>query len=283
MRLIRLTSLTMIAFAGNSILNRMALAGGHIEAAPFASVRLVAGALTLALLCIVLRGGLRLGGPARAIGVGALLVYIYAFSAAYTALDAGLGALILFGMVQITMFTAGLLARDPVSGRRWIGAVLACVGLGWLLWPGPGAVLSPGHGALMALAGIAWGLYSLAGRQATDALGATAANFVLAVPPGLALGFVLPAPSEGVAMSGTGITLAIASGAITSGLGYALWYSVLPGLDRVSAAVAQLSVPVIALVGGVLLLNEGLSLPLALASALVLTGIAISVIPVRSR
>lgn len=193
MRLFLLTALTMVAFAANSILNRLALAGGHIDAVSFGAIRLVAGAAMLAGLCIVLRGGLRLGGPARVSGVLSLLVYMYGFSLAYTALDAGLGALILFGMVQITMFAAALLTREALPALRWIGAGLALAGLAWLMWPGAGTAVSPWHGALMALAGIGWGVYSLAGRKSKDALQATAANFTLAAPVGLLAGSSCPA------------------------------------------------------------------------------------------
>ena len=157
MRLFLLTALTMIAFAANSVLNRMALAGGSIDAASFGSIRLIAGAVMLGALCIALRGGLRLGGAGRVTGVVALLVYIYGFSAAYTALDAGLGALILFGVVQITMFAGGLIAGEATPPRRWIGAALAFAGLAWLLWPGTGPQVSVPHGLSMAAAGVGWG------------------------------------------------------------------------------------------------------------------------------
>ncbi|QFT94133.1 EamA-like transporter family protein [Roseovarius sp. THAF9] len=276
MRLFLLTALTMVAFAANSILNRLALAGGHIDAVSFGAIRLVAGAAMLAGLCIVLRGGLRLGGPARVSGVLSLLVYMYGFSLAYTALDAGLGALILFGMVQITMFAAALLTREALPALRWIGAGLALAGLAWLMWPGAGTAVSPWHGALMALAGIGWGVYSLAGRKSKDALQATAANFTLAAPVGLLAWLVLPSPAEAAALSGYGIFLAILAGAVTSGLGYALWYSVLPTLAASVAAVAQLTVPIIALLGGILLLGESLTVQIVLSSALVLGGVALS-------
>lgn len=277
MRLLLLTTLTMIAFASNSILNRMALAGGHISAGDFGSIRLLAGALILGLLCIALRGGLQLRGPARLTGVCSLLLYMYAFSSAYDALDAGLGALILFGVVQITMFAGGVLAKESMPLRRWIGAGMAMAGLGWLLWPvETGAQVSLVHGALMALAGVGWGLYSLAGRRSKDALQATAANFVLAAPLGLALGFAVP--SGAVAVSATGVWLAIVSGAITSGLGYALWYHVLPQIQASIAAVAQLTVPVIAMIGGIAILGEALTLQALLASMLVLAGVTVSIL-----
>ena len=282
MRLFLLTALTMIAFAANSVLNRMALAGGTIDATSFGTIRLVAGAGMLGLLCLGLRGGLRLGGAGRVAGVGALLLYIYGFSGAYTALDAGLGALILFGVVQVTMFAGSLIAREAIPPRRALGAALAFAGLVWLLWPGAGPQVSVLHGLMMAAAGLGWGIYSLAGRKSTDALQGTAANFLLASPLGLLLGLLIPA-SGGVRLGAEGIALAVLSGAVTSGLGYALWYRVLPDLPASSAAVAQLSVPVIAMAGGVLLLGETLGLPLIIAGAVVLGGVALSVVPVRGR
>ena len=277
MPLLLLAPLTMIAFASNSLLNRVALAGGHIGAADFGTIRLAAGAVMLGLLCIILRGGLQLRGPARVIGVLSLLLYMYAFSVAYNALDAGLGALILFGVVQITMFAGGLWASEVMPLRRWFGAGMAMAGLAWLLWPAEsGPQVSMLHGALMAIAGFGWGLYSLAGRASKDALQATAANFILAAPLGAIIGLGLPA-SE-IAISLTGVWLAVLCGAITSGLGYAMWYQVLPQLQASVAAVAQLTVPVIAMVAGVVLLGEVLTLQALLASALVLGGVAVSVL-----
>ncbi len=279
MPLLLLTTLTMIAFAANSVLNRMALAGGHIGAGDFGSIRLLAGAVMLAGLCFALRGGLRLGGPARVAGVLSLLLYIYGFSTAYDRLDAGLGALILFGVVQITMFTGGLLQGETMGPRRWIGAGLAFLGLAWLLWPTGGAQVSVLHGALMAAAGVGWGIYSLSGRKAEDALQATAANFILAAPLGFLIGWGLPA--QDVVVTAPGVWLAVLSGAVTSGMGYALWYSVLPKLAASVAAVAQLTVPVIALAGGMLFLGEALTLTFVLASVLVLGGVAVSVLSPR--
>ncbi len=281
MRLFLLTALTMIAFAANSVLNRMALAQGTIDAASFGTIRLIAGAAMLGALCMILRGELRLRGPARAAGVLSLLLYMYGFSAAYDALDAGLGALILFGVVQITMFAGSLIARDALPPRRWIGAALAFSGLVWLLWPGAGPQVSVVHGLFMAGAGIGWGVYSLAGRRSTDALQGTAANFILAAPLGVLIGLALPVGDGGTIIGTEGIALAILSGAVTSGLGYALWYHVLPGLASSVAAVAQLTVPVIAMAGGMIFLGEALSLQFVLASVLVLGGVAISVLPLQ--
>jgi drug/metabolite transporter (DMT)-like permease len=279
MRLFLLTALTMVAFAANSLLNRMALAGGGIDAMGFGTIRLVSGAVTLAVLVLVLRGGLRLGGPGRVTGVVALLVYVYGFSAAYMTLDAGLGALVLFAVVQITMFAGALVAHESVPPRRFAGAGLAVAGLAWMLWPVGAVQVSPVHAAMMAAAGVGWGIYSLAGRGGADPLRTTAANFVLAAPAGLLVGFAI---NPAAAMPGaTGIALAVLSGAVTSGLGYALWYAVLPRLAASAAAVAQLSVPVIALAGGIAFLGEALSPRLALAAALVMAGVALAALPAR--
>ncbi|MDU8909663.1 DMT family transporter [Aestuariicoccus sp. MJ-SS9] len=278
MRLFLLTALTMVAFAANSILNRMALAGGGMDALVFGAVRLVAGAAMLAALVVIARGGLRLGGPARVAGVGGLLAYIFAFSWAYLRLDAGVGALILFGVVQITMFAGGLLGGERPPVLRWLGAALAFGGLVWLLWPRAGVQISVPHGLAMAIAGVGWGVYSLAGRRASDPLMATAANFVFAAPVGLVLGLAL---MPGAAWDAAGLALAVLSGAVTSGLGYALWYSVLPKLAASSAAVAQLTVPVIAMAGGMLFLSEALTLDFVLAAVLVLGGVGLSVLAGR--
>lgn len=275
MRLFVLTGLTMIAFAANSVLNRMALAGGHAGAVEFATIRLVAGAAMLAGLTLARRRRPRLGGPARVTGVLSLLAYIYGFSLAYGALDAGLGALILFGTVQITMFAGALARAEPIPPRRQAGAAIALAGLGWLLWPAGAGAVSLSHGTLMAAAGAGWGIYSLAGQRAGDALQATAANFLLAAPLGVLIWLLLP--GAGTAVSLAGVALAVLSGALASGLGYALWYTVLPRLAGSVAAVAQLSVPVIAIAGGAALLGETASLRLVLASVLVLGGVAVSV------
>ena len=279
MPLFFLTTLTMIAFAANSVLNRLALVGGSIDAASFGAIRLVAGAVMLAGLCLVLRRRIELRGPGRIAGVLALLFYIYGFSGAYNALDAGIGALILFGVVQITMFAGGLWAREAFPPRRWIGAIVAFGGLAWLLWPGADPVISPMHGLLMALAGVGWGIYSLAGRLNRDALQATAANFILAAPVGVAVALLWPSGPDGAEIGRDGILLAIASGALTSGVGYAMWYSILPRIGASVAAVAQLTVPVIAMAGGMIFLAEALDLQFVMATVLVLGGVAISVLP----
>lgn len=276
MRLFLLTALVMTAFAANSLLNRAALAGGLIEPMPFALIRVIAGALVLALL---VREWPRFG-RAQWAAAAALSAYLIGFSLAYTALDAGIGALILFGLVQVTMLAGALAGGERPAPRRLIGAALAMAGLGALLLPGARAVPDAGAAALMALAAVGWGIYSLAGRGATRPVAATATNFALAVPMVAAL--ALPGLTVASLTPG-GVALAIISGAVTSGLGYALWYAVLPSLGAVRAAVAQLSVPVIALLGGVMLLGETLTPAAAVASAVVLAGVALASLPPRRR
>ncbi len=274
MRLIALTTLVMVAFAANSVLNRAAVGAGEIDALTFAMIRASAGAVMLTLL-VVLRGRrLPLLQTGRMIGAGSLAVYLLGFSVAYVQIDAGLGALILFGAVQVTMFAGGLVGGERPPIQRWVGAGVAMAGLVWLIWPA-GAVQVPvlAAGAMLS-AGIGWGLYSLAGRGAGDPLAETGANFIWAVPVCIVVLLVLPASPEAGAASLNGMALAVLSGAVTSGLGYALWYAVLPRLRASVAGLVQLSVPVIAALGGVVLLSEGLSLRLIGAAALVIGGIA---------
>lgn len=278
MRLFLLAALTMIAFAANSVLNRAGVGAGLIEPVPFAVIRLLAGAAMLGVLLGLRRlsGGRAVwpGWAGRAAGAGSLLVYLFGFSLAYAALEAGTGALILFGMVQITMFAGALFYREPVPARRWIGSALAFLGLVYLLSPGSGAADSPVHAALMASAGVGWGVYSLSARGTRDPLAATGWNFILAVPVAAVLVVLLPVPADLGAVRPVGIGLAIASGAVTSGLGYALWYHVLPQLGAARGGVAQLTVPIIALAGGMLCLGETLTLRFLIAAVMVLGGVA---------
>jgi drug/metabolite transporter (DMT)-like permease len=199
------------------------------------------------------------------------------FSVAYLTLDAGLGALILFGVVQVTMFGATTIMGSPATGRQMTGAAIALLGLGFVLWPSGDARVDPAGAALMAAAGIGWAAYSLAGRTEQDALSGTAANFVVALPVTALVLFLL---GGGWQISGLGIVLAVVSGGVTSGLGYALWYRVLPQLAPAVAAVVQLSVPVIAIAGGIALLGEALSLRLLVGTLLVLGGIALAALRV---
>jgi drug/metabolite transporter (DMT)-like permease len=265
-RLFVLTALVMVAFAANSVLNRMAVGAGEIGAVEFAVVRLAAGALVLVAL-VALRG--RGWRGASVGGVVGLLVYLFGFSLAYGHLGAGTGALVLFGVVQVTMFGGALLAGEAVPGRRWAGAGLALVGLAVLVAPAGGGWVGF---AAMAAAGVGWGVYSLAGRGARDALAATAGNFGLALGPGVLVAVVVGVDVG--AATGYGLGLAVLSGAVTSGLGYALWYAVLPALGAGRAAVAQLTVPLIAAAGGAVLMGEAVGGRLAVACLLVLGGVA---------
>ena len=278
MRLVSLIILVMVAFAANSLLNRAALQTGTIGPSSFAVLRLISGALCLALL-LRMRGGGQFSLPRfQPYGMLALSLYVLGFSFAYVTLPAGLGALILFGGVQITMFAGSVILREPIPTRRWVGALIAFGGLCWLLWPGGEAAVHPLGAALMAAAAAGWGVYSLIGRKAVDALADTAGNFIYAVPLGVAAVAILP---DGI--SAYGAFLAVLSGAVTSGLGYALWYSVLPKITAGVAAVAQLSVPVLALLGGALLLGEVIGTTALGAAAVVLGGIALSVLPLAPR
>ncbi|WP_432449579.1 DMT family transporter [Aliiroseovarius marinus] len=278
MRLIALTTLTMIAFAANSLLNRAGLAGDHIGPAGFALIRVVAGAVTLWGLVALGSRGLPQRPRPDWVAVLALVAYLLGFSFAYLALDAGLGALILFAVVQVTMFAGAVIGGDMPPGRRWVGMAVSLCGLAYLVWPGADARMDPLAIALMIVAAIGWGVYSLVGRRAEAPLEATTWNFIYAAP--LVLVAVLPFLRD-ERMGVVGVGLAIMSGALTSGLGYALWYRVLPQLAASTGALVQLSVPVIAIFAGVIFLGEDLSLRLVLASALVLGGIAVGLLPRR--
>ena len=276
MRLFLITALVMTAFAANSVLNRAAVGGGQIGSMDFAALRLLSGAAMLGTVAS-LRDGAAWLRAFRIVNIAALATYVIGFSLAYIALPAGAGALILFAAVQVTMFGGAVIARDDIPARRWLGAAAALAGLAWMLLPGTGGV-AVGAGALMVLAGIGWGVYSLRGGAGGAPLHTTAASFLGAVPIGLAAWLIAgPAP-----FTAAGAALAILSGAVTSGLGYALWYAVLPSLGATRAALAQLTVPVIAVLGGVALLGEAATLRLVLACAIVVGGVAFGLAPSRS-
>lgn len=270
------TTLAMLAFAANSVLNRMAVGAGLIGAVDYAVIRLAAGAVMLVLLVLARRamlgGAVWPGWRGRPAGVTGLLGYFLLFSTAYLTLDAGIGALILFGSVQITMFAGALIAREDVPPQRWAGAGLAFGGL--LVLVAPGANIGA-FGPVMAMAGagIGWGIYSLAGRLSADPLLATAANFGLALPIAIGAAWLI---GFGGVVQPLGVWLAVLSGAVTSGLGYALWYALVPKMGAARAAVAQLTVPVLAAGGGAIVLGEALSLRFAIAAGLVLGGVAIA-------
>ena len=272
-RTLLLTTVAMTAFAGNSLLCRAALRDTDIDAATFTSVRLVSGALMLWLL-VSLRGNrapLKQGSWGSAL---ALFAYAAAFSYAYGGLSAAMGALLLFGAVQATMISIGIVRGNRPHWVQWAGFVVAFSGLVGLLLPGltaPPLVSS----LLMISAGIAWGVYSLRAKGAGEPTAVTTGNFIRSVPMALVLSLVMMACAR-IDMAGMGY--AIASGAIASGMGYAVWYMALPLLRATTAATVQLSVPVIAAIGGVLLLSEPLTLRLVLAGFAILGGIAIVIL-----
>ena len=271
MRIALLTLIAMLAFAGNSVLTRMALAEGEAGPWAFTLIRLVSGAAILALLA----GPRRALSAANPISALALLVYAGFFSFAYLTLPAGTGALILFGMVQVTMIGAGLLSGERLGMAQLGGGALAIAGLVALLGPGIAAP-SPIGAAMMALAGIAWGVYSLRGRRGGDPTQATAGNFLQAAAMALVLSLPVLTLSPETGLSPEGAALAIASGAITSGLGYAIWYTALKGLTSSTAGMAQLSVPAITAILGILVLSEPVTLRYLAASAVILGGVALA-------
>ena len=265
-----LASIAIIAFAGNSLFARAALADGEMGAGAYSAIRLAAGA---AILLPVL-GGL----PRRADWPGAiaLAVYVGGFSLAYQALDAATGALILFGFVQATILLTGVARGESPDTRGWLGLLLAMAGVAYLLAPSgatngpwPGNLMA---GVLMAGAGAAWGAYTLIGRGAGNPARRTARSFLLATP--LVLPMLL---FDQAAPSTFGITMAVLSGALTSGLGYVAWYAVAPRLGLATVASVQLATPVVAAFGGALLLAEPLTMELAIAAGLILGGIVLTI------
>jgi drug/metabolite transporter (DMT)-like permease len=270
-RTIALTVVAMIAFAANSLLCRLALGADTIDAASFATIRVISGAAMLSGIMLI-QGNTRILAHADWRAAAMLFTYVVFFTLAYLSLSAGTGALILFGAVQLTMFIAALRAGETFSAMSWVGLALAVAGLVYLVSPG---VTAPDllSAIEMAIAGVAWGFYSLLGRGARDPLAATTGAFVLCVPAMLVVELV--SINVGIQGNSTGVWLAIASGAITSGLGYVIWYAALPGLGAMSAATVQLSVPAIAAIGGVLLLSEDLTLRLIVAALATLGGVTI--------
>ena len=264
-----LTAAAMIAFAANSVLCRLALGAGLIDPASFASVRTVSGAIVLGAILLVRSS--RNYGKADWRSVVSLFLYMVFFSFAYRSLSTGTGALVLFAAVQMTMFAVALRSGERFSALSWAGFGAAIIGLAVLVMPGVTAP-DPLGTVLMAIAGISWGAYSLVGRSADDPTAATANNFLYAVPLVLltSLAFV-----DEVHVTSQGAGYAILSGAVASGLGYVTWYAALRGLAATSAATVQLSVPVIAAIGGVLLLSEDLTARLVLSSIATLGGVAL--------
>jgi len=259
----------MVAFAANSLLCRAALKTTSIDAGTFTTIRLVSGALVLWLIAMLRGGGKKVEGS----WLSALALFAYAagFSFAYLRLPAAVGALILFCVVQVTMISYGIWSGERLRAGQIVGLVLAIGGLVALLLPGLSAPPLEGA-ALMAVAGVAWGIYSLRGRRFRDPTLATAGNFLRAVPFTIILSLLI---HSGISLDPAGLLYGIASGAITSGIGYAIWYAVLPSLAATTAATIQLSVPVITALGGIVFLGEAMTLRLLLSSVAIIGGIAL--------
>ena len=276
-RVFVLTLLAMLAFAGNSLLCRAAFHATRIDAASFTSIRVVAGAIALWLIVRVRSGKGQTGGSWAS--ASALFAYAAAFSFAYVSLSAATGALLLFGAVQATMIGVGQWRGERLRSWQLLGLACALGGLIGLLLPGLSA--PPLHGAaLMLAAGVAWGVYSLRGKGAGDPLRATAGNFLRAVPFAVVLSLAMLSKAS---FDAAGAALAVTSGALTSGIGYAIWYTALPRLKAASAATVQLSVPLIAALGGIALLGEPPTLRLLLAAAAILGGIGLVIVERQRR
>ncbi len=266
-RTLALTGAAMLAFAANSLLCRMALGQAHIDPASYTSIRIVSGAVTLLLLTLP-RGTVPSWRPDW-LAVLSLCAYMGLFSFAYLSLAAGTGALLLFGAVQLTMIAAGIRSGESYSRLSWAGIGIAFAGLVFLVAPGVTAP-DPLGALLMLAAGVSWGWYSLTGRHAARPLAATAANFLYSVPFAALLGFAF---LDTAFVTTAGLLLAILSGAIASGLGYAVWYAALGGLSAGRAATVQLSVPVITAAAGIVFLQEPVTVRIGVASLMTLGGI----------
>ena len=265
-----LTAGAMAAFASNSLLCRAALGPGSIDAVSFTAIRLVSGALVLLAL---VRG--RAGGGGW-IAAGALAGYAFAFSIAYLRLSAGTGALILFGTVQASLIAWGLVRGERPPVQAWLGLALAVGGLVALTLPGLTAP-DPLGAVLMGSAGLSWAVYTVRGKGVANPLGATAGNFLLSVTFAALGAAVVPATGDRFHLTTQGVALAAVSGAVTSGLGYVLWYAALRGLTGLQAAVVQISVAPLAALGGIAFLGERLTPRLVVCGLVVLGGIALAV------
>jgi drug/metabolite transporter (DMT)-like permease len=275
-----LTGAVLVCFAANSLLCRLALADGSIDAVSFTAVRLTSGAVALALLSLLRGRPASTGGGWTS--AAALFLYAAPFSIAYVQIGAAVGALVLFGAVQVTMIGYGILRGERPAGIVWLGLALALGGLAGLTLPGAAAARPWGLGA-MVVAGLAWGAYSLLGRTSKgDPITATAGAFARAAPLSLLLLLAAWATAS-VHASARGLWLATASGVLASGAGYSLWYRTLPRLSATTAAIVQLLVPVVAAAGAVVLLGERPSQRLLLAGGAILGGVVLAVLGGRKR
>lgn len=291
MQTVIITFITLVAFAANSVLCRWALMDQTIDPLSFSIVRMLSGALTLLILLTLSSNAKRKQVKAAdsntsiytkvrtqfdLTAILTLLVYMFGFSFAYLTLGAGLGALVLFVAVQFTMIAAHLLAGNRMSSIEWVGCLLSVAGLIYLLMPtestGSSDLISI---ILMALAGVGWGIYTLAGKKSTNALQSTTANFgfgSLVILALLSLLAFIPSVAEQISITEQGLIYAVLSGAVASGVGYSLWYYVVKKLNTVVASIAQLSVPVIATLGGVLLLSEPVTMQFVISSTVIYWG-----------
>lgn len=269
------TSLALIAFAANSVICRMALKNDAIDPGMFTSIRLGSGALVLIFLVLLSKDNkknIKSKGSWKSAAM--LFMYAAAFSYAYVSLDTGIGALIIFGVVQITMISASLLSGYQMNRLEWMGILMALAGFLYLLLPGATAPSLSGF-LLMTLSGIGWGIYSLRGKKSQKPLVDTAYNFLRALPFLLLISVFLYQESN---YSSKGVFLALLSGVVTSGLGYTIWYLALNGLNGIQASIVQLLVPVLAAIGGVVFIGEPISLRLILAATMILGGILLLII-----
>ncbi len=271
-----LVLLTMLAFSGNALLTRAALASYNMDPELVLLLRVSAGAITLLLICYLKKYSLKILSNLHLKTAVALSLYLVSFSYAFTGLETGIGVLIQFGVVQLVMFASSFLSDQKVPKNKTIGAIIAFTGLIYLLWPSGDFIINLTSSVLMAIAGMAWGIYSVLGKKAASAIAATTASFLISTP--ICLIFVLLLPyNPDFSWSNTGALLAIASGSVTSGIGYALWYYVLPKIPSTNAAVSQLSVPLIAAGGGMIFMQELITLKFVLSCVLVLGGIALTI------
>jgi drug/metabolite transporter (DMT)-like permease len=274
-----LTTLTLLAFAANSLLCRAALRSSLVDPASFTAIRLASGAAVLGVLLFVRRASAGHAPSGGSWGSAlALAAYAIFFSLAFVRIGAGVGALILFGAVQVSMIGWSMVGAEYPTLGQSLGLALSLGGLAWLTLPHAVAP-DPVGAALMGVAGIAWGSYSLRGRRVQAPIRATAVNFIMAVPLAL-IPVLLSVPS--LRLTSEGLILAVISGAVTSGLGYVLWYSVLPALGGTRAAIVQLLVPVIAVLGSIIFLGEALTAHLALSGSVILGGVVLAMLSRKS-
>ena len=274
LRIAALTILAMVAFAGNSLLCRAALKQTEIDAASFTSIRLLSGVIILWLLVSLRRSRTSEDGQGNWLSAIALFIYAAGFSYAYISLETGAGALLLFGAVQATMIGYGFYKGERLNKLQSIGLILAFAGIIGLMLPGLSAPPLIGS-VVMLTAGIAWGIYSIRGKGAGDPTLISAGNFLRTIP---FVAILTAVTLNSQSLDTAGIWYAVASGALASGLGYAIWYSVLPSLKSTTASTVQLSVPVIAAIAGIVFLSEPLTMRFALASIALLGGIALVIL-----